>query len=334
MARHSRRRVLQGGLTLAGLGLLAGCGVLPPGAQPARIRRIGVLGEDSTASRWDAFREGLRELGYVDGQNLSIEYRWAQGDYGRLPAHVADLVDLEVACIVCGGITETTEARRGTSTIPVIAVLANLDIVETGLVANIGRPEGNVTGLAGVSGLRLYTKFPEILKEALPDLGRLAVLAHARAPSVEVILDSMREAARRLGLRLEVGWVQDTAGLEAAFAAFAAAGTGALAISNVSAFNSARARIAALSLAHRQPAITSDEEFPRAGGLMAYSVNRNAQFRRAAYYVDRILKGAKPAELPMERPSTFDFVINLQTARALGLTLPQTVLQQATEVIQ
>ena len=333
-AGQSRRRFLQGSLALGGLGLLAGCGLVPPQAQPAKVRRIGVLGDSPAGSRWDAFRDGLRDLGYVDGQTLAIEYRWAQGDYSRLPALVDDLVGLGVECIVGGGITESTAAKQGTGTIPVVAVLANLDAVESGLVANIARPEANVTGLAGVSGLRLYTKFPEILKETIPDLDRLAVLAHAQMSSGEVLLDGIREAAGRLSVQLEIVKVQDTTGIEAAFAAFGAAGARALAISNVSAFNTERARIATLALAHRLPAITSDAEFPQAGGLMAYSVNRNAQFRRAAHYVDRILKGVKTIDLPMERPTTFDFVLNLGTARALGLSIPQAVLQQVTEIIQ
>lgn len=334
MVLHSRRQLLQSSLGLAGLGLLSGCGMPPLGTQPAKVRRIGVLGDTPDSSRWDAFRDGLRELGYVDGQTLSIEYRWAQGDYSRLPALVADLVGRDVECIVGGGITESTEAKRGTTTIPVIAVLANLDAVETGLVTNIGRPEANVTGLAGVPGLQLYTKFPEILKEAIPDLRRVAVLAHAQQPGVEVILDSLKVAAGRLGLSLEIARVQDIAGLKGAFAAFETAGARALAISNVSAFSSARVQIAALALAHRLPAINSDEEFPQVGGLMGYSVNRNAQFRRAAYYVDRILKGAKAAELPMERPTTFDLAINLKTAQTLGLTIPPSVLAQATVIGQ
>lgn len=333
-ARPTRRRILQTGGVLAGLALLGGCGPLPFQASPPKIRRIGVVGESPTSSRWDAFREGLREHGYVEGQNLLVEYRWAEGDYSRLPSRVADLVRLNVDCIVTGGVTESTIAKQATTTIPIIVVLANLDVVETGLVANIARPEGNITGLAGISGLRLYTKFPEILKEMLPDLERLAVLAHAQQPSGEVVLDTLREAAGALGIQLAIAQVQTISDLEATFATFARSGAQALAISNVSAFSSARTRIADLALTHRLPAINSDEEFPEAGGLLAYSVDRNAQFRRAAYYVDRLLKGAKPADLPMERPTTFDFAINLRTARALGLTIPRVVLEQATEVIQ
>ncbi|HZO30192.1 MAG TPA: ABC transporter substrate-binding protein [Chloroflexota bacterium] len=329
----TRRAFLRGGLALSGLGLLSGCA--PPRLpwQPSPVRRIGVLSNNPDSTLWDAFRAGLRELGYVEGQNISIDYRSSEEESDQYAPLTAELVGLNVECIVTGGGTASMGAKAVNTSIPMVAVLTNQDAVEGGLVANIARPEGNITGLAGVSGLRLHTKLPEILKEAIPDVGRVGVLASAQWRSAAEILAGIQEAAARLGLLLEIHLVQDRGAIEPALSAMRATGTRGLVFLSPL-LNSADAQIASLALAHRLPAISPDEVFPRIGGLMGYTVGRPALYRRAAFYVDRILKGAKPADLPMERPSTFDFIINLKTARALGLTIPQSVLQQATELIQ
>jgi putative ABC transport system substrate-binding protein len=331
---YDRRRFLRGGLGLVSLGPLSGCA--PPRLpwQPSPVRRIGVLTNSPDSTLWDAFRDGLRELGYVDGQNISIDYRSSEEESGQYAPLTAELVGLNVECIVTGGGTASMGAKAVNTSIPMVAVLTNQDAIEVGLVANIARPEGNITGLAGAIGLRLHTKLPEILKETIPDVGRVGVLASAQWVSAAEILAGIQEAAARLGLLLEIHLVQDRGAIEPALSAMRAAGTRGLVFLSPLISSSSRAQIASLALAHRLPAISPDEEFPRIGGLMGYTVDRLALYRRAAFYVDRILKGAKPADLPMERPSTFDFVLNLKTARALGVTIPQSVLQQATELIQ
>jgi putative ABC transport system substrate-binding protein len=334
MTRHSRRHVLRGGLAVAGLGLLSGCAQPRLSWQPSPVRRIGYLASNPDSTQHAAFRAGLRELGYVEGQNISIDYRWAEGESDQHAPFTAELVALNVECIVTGSSPASFGAKAVNTSIPMVAVLVNQDAVESGLVANIARPEGNITGLAGAAGLRLQTKLPEILKEAIPDVGRIGVLAAAQQPNGERILDGVKDAARRLGLELEIAVVQDPGGIAPAVSAISAAGARGLVIIHTSIFGIARTQLAALALAHRLPAISTDSDFPRVGGLMLYSVNREENFRRAATYVDKILKGARPADLPMEYASTFEFVLNVKTARAMGLTIPQLVLQQATEIIQ
>jgi putative ABC transport system substrate-binding protein len=334
VADLGRRRFFVAGLGLAGLGLLSGCA--PPRLpwQPSPVRRIGVLTNSPDSTLWDAFRDGLRELGYVEGQNISIEYRSSEEESDQYAPLTAELVGLNVECIVTGGATASLGAKAVNTSIPIVAVLSGQDAVEGGLVANIARPEGNITGLAGAAGLRFYTKLPEILKEAIPDVGRVGVLASAQLRNSAQIHAGLQEAAGQLGLDLEIAVVQDPGGIAPAVSAISAAGARGLVIIHTTPFGRARTQLAALTLAHRLPAISTDDDFPRVGGLMLYTVNRQEAFRRAAAYVDKILKGAKPADLPMEYTSTFDFEINLKTARAMGLTIPQSVLQQATEIIE
>ncbi len=333
MLRSSRRRFLLGSLALAGAGLLAGCTSLPPfGQAPAKIRRIGYLAEAPSAQS-NAFLEGMRELGYLEGQNLSIEYRWSEGQY-LYASHAAELVALGVECIVASGLSANVLAKPLNTTIPMVAILQNRDAVETGLVTNIARPEGNITGLAGASGLQLQAKTLGLLKETIPDAGRMAVLTDPRQPSADVVLDGIRAAARDLGVQLGVAEVEDASGLAPAVAAISATGGRGIVIINSDVFSINRAQVASLALAHRLPAISTDTGFPRAGGLMIYGVNSIESQRHAAAYVDKILKGARPADLPMERPRKYDLVINMKTAEALGLSIPQSILAQATEVIQ
>jgi putative ABC transport system substrate-binding protein len=331
----SRRRFVQG-VGLAGLGLLGRCGRLP-GQQRApdgpELRRIGVLG-DSSAARWDAFREGLRELGWVEGQNLAVEYRWTEGNNERLRAVAAELVQLQPELIVAGTSTGSVAAQQATSTVPIVAILATGEALEVGIVDNIARPGGNITGMAGISGTEMERKQLQLLTEAVPAASRVAILAYAPGLAFERRTQALQSAAPILGVQLQVFPVQNAGDIEEAFAAMGAAGAQALKILAAQLFDRLWDEIADLTARYRLPALTEYMEFPRAGGLMAYGVDRHDIYRRAATYVDKILKGARPGDLPMERPMTFDFVINLRTAQALGLTIPPHVLLQATEIIQ
>jgi putative tryptophan/tyrosine transport system substrate-binding protein len=335
MTTYSRRQLVQSAGAV-GLGLLAGCGRWP-GQQRApggpEIRRIGVLGDSSTA-RWDAFRQGLRELGWVEGQNLAVEYRWTEGHNERYGAVAAELVQLQVELIVAGPLNASAAAKQATSTVPIVAILSNADALEAGLVDNIARPGGNITGTAGISGTQMEGKQLQLLTEAVPAASRVAILAPATATSFERRTQALQSAATMLGVQLQVFPVQNPGGIEDAFAAMGAAGAQALKILPSPWFDSRWEQIADLTARYRLPALAYNMEFPPAGGLMAYGVDLLDINRRAATYVDKLLKGARPGDLPMERPMRFEFVINLKTAQALGLTIPHHVLLQATEVIQ
>jgi putative tryptophan/tyrosine transport system substrate-binding protein len=334
-SRPTRRHFVQGA-GVAGLALLAGCGRWP-GQQRApggpEIRRIGVLGDLSTA-RWDAVREGLRELGWVEGQNLAVEYRWTEGHNERYGAVAAELVQLQVELIVAGGGTASVAAKQATSTVPIVAILGAGEALESGLVDNIARPDGNLTGMAGISGTQMEGKQLQLLTEAVPAASRVAILASATSAGFARRTQALQSAAPLLGVQLEVFPVQNPDGIEDAFAAMGAAGAHALKILPAPWNDSRWEQIADLTARYRLPALAQYMEFPRAGGLMAYGVDQLDTYRRAATYVDKLLKGAQPGDLPLERPMRFDFVINLKTAQALGLTIPHHVLLQATEVIQ
>jgi putative tryptophan/tyrosine transport system substrate-binding protein len=333
--RRTRRHFVQGA-GAAGLGLLAGCGRWP-GQQRApggsEIRRIGVLGDSPTA-RWDAFREGLRELGWVEGQNLAVEYRWTEGHDERYGAVAAELVQLQVELIVAGGGGASAAAKQATSTVPIVAILGTGEALERGIVDSIARPGGNITGMAGISGTQMEGKQLQLLTEAVPAASRVAILGPASGASFERRTQALQSAAPLLGVQLQVFPVQNPGGIEDAFSAMGAAGAQALKILPMTWLDSLWEQIADLTARYRLPALAQDMEFPRAGGLMAYGVDRDDIYRRAATYVDKILKGARPGDLPMERPMRFECVINLRTAQSLGLTIPQHVLLQATEVIQ
>jgi putative ABC transport system substrate-binding protein len=329
----SRRRFVQGA-SLAGLGLLAGCGRLPlPGQQPARVPRIGWFGNASRGEELRAFRQGLSEVGYVEGQTIVIEERYNEGRMDPLPELAAELVRLEVDVIVVGaGNPGIRAARDATSTIPIVG-LGGVDPVAAGLVASLGRPGGNVTGLAAISQ-GLSQKRLELLKEAVPAISRVAVLWDSTVPDKAIELNEIPEAALKLGVQIVSLEVREPEDFERVFAAGVQQQADALLVLNSGLPFTHRARIAELAISHHLPSISEFKETAFAGGLMAYGANRFETFRRAGYYVDRILKGAKPADLPVEQPREFEFVINLRTAQALGLTIPPHVLLQATEVIQ
>jgi putative ABC transport system substrate-binding protein len=324
---------------VAGLGLLAGCGLLPPQVPTSeRVRLIGVLG-GTPGGLWDAFWGELRELGWVEGRNLAVESRWAEGDSQRYRALATELVERKVELIAVQTSTASVAAKQATATVPLVAILVSGEAIESGLVDNIARPGGNISGTAGISGSELAGKQLQLLKEAVPHASRVAVLrpGNAENPSASDVrrVRALQEAAPGLGVHLHVvDMPNNISALDDAFAAISATGVDGLKILQSSQFDSAWGRIAELALQNRLPAISEYPEFARAGGLLAYGVNRAVVYRRAASYVDKILRGARPGDLPMERPTTFDFVINVGTAQALGLTIPQSILTQATEVIQ
>ena len=318
--------------TLAG-GLLA-APLASDGQQAGKVWRIGLLSSGSHSAavvRIDAFKQGLRELGYVEGQNLAIEYRWAEGKEDRLSALAADLVLFRVDIIVTQGTVATVVARRATSTMPIVFAVAG-DPVTAGLVASHTRPAGTVTGLA-VLGAEMSPKRVELLREMVPGLTRIAALWNPGNASSVPELKATEAAARTFGMQLQSVEARDARGVDAAFVTITKQGTGAVIVLSDSMLFSQRTLIADLAAKNRLPAIAWTGEFID-GLLMVYGPNVAEMYRRAATYVDKIFKGAKPADLPVELPTKFELLINLKSAKALGLTIPQSLLQRADQVIE
>jgi putative tryptophan/tyrosine transport system substrate-binding protein len=331
-SRLTRRRWIQG-TGAVGLGLLAGCGRWPgQGQQPAKVPRIGFLAPGAPQPQHEAFREGLRALGYVEGQNITIEHRSAEGREERLPELAAELVQLRADVILAAGTPAAVAGKQGTNSIPIVFGASN-EPVEAGLVASLARPGGNVTGLSLMNS-QLSAKRLEILKEAVPAVSRVAVLAWPLQATVERDWNETQVAAQALDLQMQRLDVQRADEFASAFEAAIRKGADALVVLPNSFFARERVSIIELAAMHRLPAMYEQRQFAEAGGLVAYGANLNDLYRRAATYVDKILKGVNPTDLPVEQPTTFDFVINLKTAGALGLTIPHHVLLQATEVIQ
>ncbi len=328
----SRRRFVA---TAAGL-LLA---PVAAGAQSAaKVYRLGLLstlppGTSGVQRLWEPFFQDLRELGYVEGDNLVVERRYApEGQPDRLPALAADLVRLKVDIIVAGGSLTPFAAKSATTTIPI--VFSNHgDPVGSGLVVSLARPGGNVTGLSLLSP-ELVGKQLELLKKAFPRIVQMAVLWNPTSQTHPRMLNEAEAPARALGLRLERLTASGLADYDGAFAAMTRARADALLVLGDPIFWYQRARITQLATKHRLPAMFGQREFVEAGGLMSYGANLRDNFRRVATYVDKILKGAKPGDLPIEQPTTFELVINSKTAKALGLTIPQSVLVQADQIIE
>ena len=296
---------------------------------PAKSSRIGLLG-DVPRFLDEAFREGLRDLGYVDGQNLVIEYRPSEWKYERLPRLAADLVRLKVDVIVTASPAATEAAKRATSTIPIVFTVSG-DPVAEGFVASLARPGGNITGLATTSP-ELVGKQLEMLKGIAPKISRVAVLQNPNTH--RDVLQLTEGAARALGLQLHILAARTASEIEAAFATMSSLRADGILVMRDAVFRAQRAQITALAAKNRLPAVYGLREEAEAGGLMAYGASVPQLYRRAATYVDKILKGAKPADLPIEQPTKFELVINLKTAKALGLTIPQSLLGRADEVIQ
>ena len=315
------------------LGLLA-APLVAVAQPPVKVFRIGIL----TATRpeashlWAAFFQGLRELGYVEGQNVIIESRYFGDRIEQLPALAAELVRLQVDVIVTGAAPEPEAAKRATSTIPIVTA-AHLDPVGSGLVASLARPGGNVTGLSQATP-ELRGKQLELLKEAVPRLSSVAVLSNPTLPSLALELKELEVAARALKVRLYVVEARVPSELKDAFSVATKERAGALIVLANAVFIRSRVQIVELAAKNRLPLMSQAREYAEAGGLMAYGANLSGLMRRAATFVDKILKGAKPADLPVEQPTKFEFVINLKTAKALGLTIPQSLLVRADEVIQ
>ncbi len=305
--------------------------------QSARVPRIGWLSIASptpaVSHLIEAFWQGLRELGYVEGQNIAVEYRFAEGRPERLSEFAAQLVALKVDIIVAPNPAATQAAKQATSTIPIVFMTV-ADPVGSGLVASLARPGANITGLTATASPVIYGKHLELLKEIVPKASRMAVLRNPTNPDAAQMLREAGGAARALGVQLQVLDVRVPNELDSAFARMTRDRAGALLILADTMFFLHREQIAVLATKSRLPAISGAREFAEAGLLMAYGRSLPYDFRRAATYVDKILKGAKPADLPVEQPTKFELVINLKTAKALGLKIPQSVLVRADEVIQ
>jgi putative ABC transport system substrate-binding protein len=342
MRRLSRRQFLMrsGAASLAGAGLLAGCGRLPWQAQAPRVARIGYLAGDSPDSpfawaRLAAFREGLREHGYVEGENIVLEHRFtdrSSGDPAALFEHAAELARLPVDVIVTAGPPTIAAAMQATTTIPIVMATGD-DPVRLGFVVSLARPGGNVTGLTNFS-THLAGKRLELLKEVSPDLPRVAVLWEPNDPSHAPQVSDWESAARALALELRPLEVRQPADIGNALDAAASERANALVALNSAFMFSHRGQILQFALARRLATAATNRPWVDDGGLMFYGPNVLENYRRAAYYVDRILKGAKPADLPVEQPMRFDFVVNMKTARELGITIPHEVALQITEVIE
>jgi len=321
--------------TMAG-GLLPAPGSAEAQQAAAKVPRIGFLALNPGANPHlrEAFLQGLRDLGYVEGRNVVIEYRSAEGKLERLRALAAELVALKVDVIVTGGGTPTAlAAKEATRTLPIVFTSAT-DPVTDGLVTSLAHPGGNVTGLSNLAP-ELVGKCLEQLKEAVPQVSLVAVLWQPGAVGGRTdMLKPAEVAARALGVRVQFVEARGPADFDRAFSDMTRARAGALAVLGSAIFNSERRRLVDLAAKHRLPTVYTSRDFVDAGGLMTYGVNLADLFRRAAAYVDKTLKGTKPGDLPVEQPTKFELMINLKTAKALGLTISPSLLQRADEVIE
>ena len=302
--------------------------------QPKEVPRIGYLAASpsAVAARTEAFQQGLRELGYVEGKNIVIEWRSAEGKPDRLPPVAAELVRLKVNVILTTGSSVTRAAKEATVTIPIVMAQDN-DPVGNGFVASLARPGGNITGLSTLRP-EISGKQVELLKETVPRLSRVAVLGSSTTPGNAQSLKETELAAGALGVKLQNLDVLGPKDIETAFRAAGKEGADAGLVLSASVLNSQRTEIAKLAAKSRLPAIYPFPEYVEAGGLMAYGPSVTDLFRRAATYVDKILKGAKPVDLPVEQPKKFDFIVNLKAANQIGLTIPPNVLVRADRVIR
>jgi ABC-type uncharacterized transport system substrate-binding protein len=295
--------------------------------------RVGLIAASPpTPSMLNAFRDGMRERGYVEGQNLSVAVRWPHGSFDQDPGVVVELVSGNVDVIVAWATPTVIAVRRATSTIPIVMVSVG-DPVGSGFIASLARPGGNITGTSSITA-DLSAKLMELFVELVPSMKRVGVVLNPSNPVTFVQLRETEDAVRKLNMQVQVVEARTSDEFERAFARLSANGVnGVVLLADTTVIEHSR-RIAELALAARLPTAFQRRENVDAGGLLSYGGNINSQFRRAAYYVDRILKGAKPAELPVEQLTKFELVINLKTARALGLTIPQTLLVAADEVIE
>jgi putative ABC transport system substrate-binding protein len=321
------------------LGTLAGSLLAAPLAaeaqQPEKVWRIGLLGPAGERVYTDvllSLRAGLREFGYVEAKNISFEYRFAEDKYERLPGLAAELVRSKVDVILAHATLGTRAAKRATSTIPIVMVGVG-DPVGTGFVLSLARPGGNITGVSN-NDVGLAAKRLALLKEVVPKLSLVAVLRNPTSPAGELQFRETQAAARSLGIESQLVEARDPKELETAFAVMIKGHAGAFAVMGDPLFLSQQKQIAKLATTSRLPAVFPRNENVEAGGLMSYGPTLAAQFRQAATYVDKILKGARPGDLPVEEPTRMYLIINLKTAKALGLTIPPSLLQRADQVIE
>jgi putative tryptophan/tyrosine transport system substrate-binding protein len=308
----------------------------PPAAraQPSGLPVVGILNAGSTAGATylAGLRQGLIDAGYVEGQNVAIEYRWADGQYDRLPSLAAELVRRPVAVIVAGGLPPVFAAKAATSTIPIVFMSAG-DPVQLGIVASLSRPGGNITGVSYL-GVELASKRLELLLEAVPKASVIGVLENPTNPRADLEIAELQAAARTIGKQILVVNASSERDFGAAFAALVQGRAGALLVAGEPLFNIRRGQLIALAARHALPAISDFREFTAAGGLLSYGVSLADTYRLVAGQVARILKGAKPADLPVLQPTKFELVVNLRTAKTLGLTIPESFLLRADEVIE
>lgn len=323
----TRRELLTGAAVLL-------IGAFPAGAQTAaKVYRIGFVNPVSAGPQVVAFREGLRELGYVEGKNMTLEARFAEGRAEALPALVAEVLRLNVDVLVAGSTLGALAAKAATKTVPVVFA-GLIDPVAPGIVSSLARPGGNITGTTfAVSGAGFAGKWLEFLKEAVPGIAHVAVLWHSTNPASALVLRELRTAGRTLNVRIDAHDAGNAAMLDASFAAISASRAQGLIVTNDPFYFANRAKLARFAAASRLPAVYFAKQFADDGGLLTYGGSLEESYRRAAGYVDRILKGAKPADLPVEQPTRFELVVNLKAAKALGLTIPQSILLRADRVI-
>ena len=305
------------------------------GQQPARIHRIGFLQAGPPAIKWqfDAFMQQLRELGHVEGNSFTIEFRSAESRYERLPELAADLVRRNMHVIVAAdGTPVALAAKNATQTIPVVFVNV-ADPVSQGIVASLARPGGNVTGLSS-QHTDTAVKTLQLLKETVPSATRIAILSNPQNPSLPFVIKQMEVAARRLSLATSIVHAASPGDFENAAAEAIRLRANGIAVLTDALFNTNAASLAALAIRHRMPTIGGIDSYAESGGLLSYGSNRVENYRRAAVLADKILKGAKIADLPVEQPTKFSLIVNLKTAKALGVTIPQTVLVWADKVIE
>jgi putative tryptophan/tyrosine transport system substrate-binding protein len=316
--------------------LLVALGLSAEAQQPKKVPRIGFLSfgsasDPTTALRLDAFRQGLRELGYTEQKNINIEFRYADGRSERLAELVEELLRLKVDILFAANATVARAAKKSNVTIPI--VVANMGDLK-GLVDSLARPGGNVTGLTHIS-IELLGKRLELLKEVLPKVSRFVFLDDATTAGYKGVAKETQDAAKALGVQLQVVEVKaPNSDIEGLFQTMVKERIGAFITESTPRISFHRKKILALAEQNRLPAMHSEEEWVTSGGLMSYGANRSEPYRRIAVFVDRILKGARPADLPVEQPTKFEFVINLKTAKQIGLTIPQSVLYRADRVIK
>jgi putative ABC transport system substrate-binding protein len=316
---------------IAGLGSAAAWPVVARAQQPA-MPVVGFLSPQPADNAIVGFLQGLKETGYVEGQNVAIVYRNAENQFDRLPALAADLVRRRVAVIVAGGAIAALAAKAATTTIPIVFVVGG-DPVPLGLVASLNRPGANLTGIANLQA-ELAPKQLQLLRQLMPNAAVFGVLADPATPVTQSVIPDLQAAARTLGLQLLVVNANTDSGLESAFATFSQHRVGAVLVGNGSLYNRRMEQLAALAARHALPAMFPRREFALAGGLMSYGSSAGYVSHRAGIYTGRILKGEKPADLPVEEATKLELIINMKTAKALGLTIPETLLATADEVFQ